>query len=226
MNRVPEIDPGFAIVPGCLSNPECDELVDILSQETVSRSRAGARHLMSQPAVAALAASKTLIHLASKWLGPTAVPFRATLFEKSSITNWLIPWHQDTALPLRHRFSMDGWGPWSEKAGVLYAHAPAWALSRVVALRVHLDASTAGNGPLRVIPSSHLYGVLTDQGVLEYVSQHDQIECLAGRGGVVVMHPLLIHASSKAQIAEPRRVLHIEYADSLHMANDVRLAVV
>jgi len=220
------IDSGYAIEPGCLSNPKCDELIDRLSSDQVARSRAGARHLMSHPGVAALAASDGLVGLASEWLRQRAVPFRATLFEKSRATNWLIPWHQDTALPLCNRFNAAGWGPWSKKTGVIYAHAPASALSRVIALRVHLDASTIGNGPLRVIPGSHQGGVLTDQSVMEYVSSHNAVECLAPRGGVIAMRPLLIHSSSKARSTEPRRVLHIEYADSLDLGEGVRLAVV
>ncbi len=224
------IDSGYGITPGCLDDRECDWLLEVLS--ALPRTRVGARHLMSNPAVAALAAGRTLTELAKEWLGRDAVPFRATLFEKSGMTNWLIPWHQDTALPLTARFDAAGWGPWSEKAGVAYAHAPAWALSRVIALRVHLDASTASNGPLRVIPGSHLKGVLTDRHVMELVEARDHMECLAPRGGVVAMRPLIIHASfkaqspDKAQSPEPRRVLHLEYADSLDLTGRILLAVV
>jgi hypothetical protein len=39
------------------------------------------------------------------------------------------------------------------------------------------------------------------------------------------MRPLLIHASSKVLSDEPRRVLHIEYADSLDLADGIRLAL-
>jgi hypothetical protein len=42
---------------------------------------------------------------------------------------------------------------------------------------------------------------------------------------VLAMRPLLIHSSSKARAPEPRRVLHIEYADSLDLAEGIRLAV-
>jgi ectoine hydroxylase-related dioxygenase (phytanoyl-CoA dioxygenase family) len=223
---VQTLDSGYAITPGCLSTRECDEVAGMLSAGTVLRSRAGARHLMANPAVATLAINRRLTELAKEWLGPVAVPFRATLFEKSGSTNWLIPWHQDTALPLAKRFDSVGWGPWSEKAGVTYAHAPAWALSRIIALRVHLDASTADNGPLRVIPGSHLDGVLIDRCVLEYVSTHDHIECVVPRGGIIAMRPLIIHSSSKARSSEPRRVMHIEYADSIDLAADIQLAVV
>ena len=107
---------------------------------------------MANPTVAVLAISDRLTELAKEWLGGVAIPFRATLFEKSSSTNWLIPWHQDTALPLTKRFDAVGWGPWSEKAGVTYAHAPTWALSRVIALRVHLDDSMSITGRSALFP--------------------------------------------------------------------------
>jgi Phytanoyl-CoA dioxygenase (PhyH) len=56
---------------------------------------------------------------------------------------------------LKERQEAPGWGPWSIKEGVQYAHAPAKALQRVLALRVHLDDSTSKNGPLRILPGTH-----------------------------------------------------------------------
>jgi ectoine hydroxylase-related dioxygenase (phytanoyl-CoA dioxygenase family) len=181
---------------------------------------------MANAAVAALAVDPRLMTIARASLGSSATPFRATLFDKSSQTNWLIPWHQDTALPLTSVFDGPEWSAWSIKAGIVYAHAPVWALSRVLALRVHLDASTSKNGPLRVVPGSHVAGVLSDQGVLDYVRQHEHMDCLIARGGVLAMYPLLIHSSSKARSGDPRRVLHLEYAESLDLGAGVHLAVV
>lgn len=219
------VDLGYSITPHCLTQDECINIARALSGDDVLRSRAGARHLMASPVVAAVAKIESLIAIAEDWLSGPAVPFRATLFEKSQAANWLVPWHQDTALPLANRFQSQSWGPWSEKAGVLYAHAPAWALARVVALRVHLDDSRAENGPLRVIPESHAHGVLTDAQTLHYASTHEPVACLTSRGGVIAMRPLLLHCSSKALSPEPRRVLHIEYAASLNLGADIRLAV-
>src|SRR5271168_2434026 len=106
---------------------------------------------MRHQAVAAFAHDSRLLQLAQSVLGHGAFPFRATLFDKSATANWLVVWHQDTALPLRECRETPGWGPWSVKDGVIYAHAPASALSQVLALRVHLDDSAAENGPLRVL---------------------------------------------------------------------------
>src|SRR5215468_784795 len=156
------LSPGFRIEDNVLYDRECDDLIEALSQGVHGRSRAGARHLMSVPAVEAISKDERLLRIARSALGDGAIPFRATLFEKSGRANWLVVWHQDTTLSLVSRNDSTEWGPWSLKAGVLYAHAPAWALSRVLALRIHLDALTSENGPLRVIPGSHLSGALTD----------------------------------------------------------------
>ena len=128
-------------------------------------------------------------------------------------------------MPLESANDSAEWGPWSLKAGILYAHAPAWALSRVLALRISLDASTGDNGPLRVIPGSHQAGVLSDDEILDLARTRENVEALVPRGGVLAMRPLLVHSSSKARGAEPRRVLHIEYADTLDLEPGLRLAI-
>ena len=143
---------GFAINKDVLSELECKKLLDHLVGSTIERSRAGARHLLSSFQVSALARDARLLAIAGGVLGGKAVPFRATLFDKSKNANWPVAWHQGTALPLRARFDAPGWGPWSTKAGVVYAHAPTAALERVTALRLHLDDSVSENGPLRVLP--------------------------------------------------------------------------
>ena len=111
------------------------------------------------------------------------------------------------------------------KRGVTYAHAPASALADVVALRVHLDESTAGNGPLRVLPGTHALGILGDERINELARTLRSIDCIVGRGGVVVMRPLLVHASSKSVSEAPRRILHIEYAAALDLGSGLELAI-
>ena len=165
-----------------------------------------------------------MVGLARCVLGCDAFPFKATLFDKSPDANWLITWHQDTALPLREKQETPGWGPWSTKEGIPYAHAPASALERVVALRLHLNDSDQENGPLRFVPGSHREGVLSDQQVETIVGKIKHVTCLIQQGGVIVMRPLIIHASSKSQSDKPRRVLHIEYATPNAVAAPLNLA--
>ncbi|MBO0860755.1 MAG: phytanoyl-CoA dioxygenase family protein [Chloracidobacterium sp.] len=217
--------PGFWIEDNVFSDAECDDLINAVPQSLQRRSRAGARHLMLIPTIKAAAKDERLLQIARLALGESAIPFRATLFDKSAGANWLVAWHQDTALPLESRNDAMGLGPWTVKMGILYAHAPAWALSRVIALRISLDASTSENGPLRIIPGSHLGGALNDDEIHELARTREIVEALVPRGGVLAMRPLLVHSSSKSRGVEPRRVLHIEYADDLDLRPGLRLAI-
>lgn len=222
---------GLAILPGVLPGEYLDHLLEeIKLHESIDlsthRSRAGIRHLLRFTPVAALSRKPELIDLAREVLGPDAFPFRATLFDKSPQANWLVAWHQDTALPLNTQLDLPGWGPWSIKDGVHYAHAPSCALSQVLALRVHFDDSTASNGPLRVLPGTHSLGVLSDDQVDDLAHRATPVDCLVPKGGIIAMRPLLIHASSKSRTETSRRVLHIEYAASSSIAHPFELAVV
>jgi len=217
---------GYAILPNIFPHNEISEVANVISQSQLKRSRAGARHILSVPVVCKVAEDLRLLSIAREVLGQAAIPFRATLFDKSPSSNWLVAWHQDTALPLVKRTEEPGWGPWSIKEGVNYAHAPREALEQVLALRVHLDDSESANGPLRVIPETHCGGVLSDSEIQKRASTSQHVECTVARGGLIAMRPLIIHASSKAENDSPRRVLHIEYAARIEISNELRLATV
>jgi ectoine hydroxylase-related dioxygenase (phytanoyl-CoA dioxygenase family) len=224
-NQEQTIANGFSVIPDVFTSNEIEALSDAVSSSSLPRGRAGIRHALANPAVAAFARSPKLVDIAKKILSAGAVPFRATFFDKSPSANWLVIWHQDKALPLRQRHELAGWGPWSTKDGILYSHAPTSALTKVVALRVHLDDSTKLNGPLRVLPGTHDNGVLSDQAVHQLSLEIPPVDCLVPKGGVLVMRPSLIHSSSKSQVEAARRVLHIEYAASLNIVPGVELAI-
>jgi len=215
---------GFAIAPSLIEEGEAESALSDLEAANLNRSRAGARHILSQPRVQRLANDPRVLNLARAVLGEKALPFRATLFDKSPNSNWLVVWHQDTALPLQEKREAPGWGPWSVKDGITYAHAPAKALEQVLALRIHLDDSTDSNGPLRVIPGTHVRGVLTDEELQKLDSEIEPVPCTVDKGGVVAMRPLIVHASSKSQSLLPRRVLHIEYSAVSGFENQLQLA--
>jgi ectoine hydroxylase-related dioxygenase (phytanoyl-CoA dioxygenase family) len=218
-------DTGFSITESVFERQEMQQISQALETADLPRTKAGIRNALYVPAVRALAAHPNLVTLAATFIGDQPTPFRATLFDKSAISNWLVAWHQDTALPIHRRVPDSTWGPWSVKGGVLHAIAPASALATVVALRVHLDDSTLGNGPLRVLPSTHTGGVLSHDEIEKMAAVVTPVACVASAGGVVAMRPLVVHASSKASDNQPRRVLHIEYATSVHLGTGIELAV-
>ena len=181
---------GFEIASEFLPASDVEALAVALDHSAVRRSRAGMRNVLQIEAVHSLALGPSVLKFARTALGEQALPFRATLFDKSRDSNWLVVWHQDTALPLRERKDVPGWGPWSIKEGVICAHAPAAALEQVLAVRVHLDNSTAENGPLRVLPGTHKSGVLSDDAIHDLSLRLDEIVCELPAGGVLLMKPL------------------------------------
>jgi hypothetical protein len=216
---------GFAVLDSVLARNEIRGVFEDLAVNPLLRTKAGARHALRHPAVLKLASDPRLLNIAWDVLDAGAFPFRATLFDKSLAANWLVVWHQDTALPLLERHDAPGWGPWSVKAAVLYAHAPAAALEQVLALRVHLDDSTERNGPLRVLPGTHDRGVLDDDQITRCATEIPAVTCTVAQGGVLAMRPLILHASTKSLDPTPRRVLHIEYASTRDLGHGLQLAV-
>ena len=67
--------------------------------------------------------------------------------------------------------------------------------------------------------------MLTDEVVREIAARETAVSARVERGGVLAMSPLLIHASSKSRSATPRRVLHLEYAEALRLAEGIVLAI-
>jgi ectoine hydroxylase-related dioxygenase (phytanoyl-CoA dioxygenase family) len=133
------------------------------------------------------------------------------LFDKPPEANWKVPWHQDLTIAVKEKRDTPGFGPWSIKAGVLHVQPPVAVLETMLAVRIHLDDCDESNGPLRVIPGSHLLGRLSTEQIRE-MSAPPAVSCTVEAGGALLMRPLLLHASSASRSPLHRRVIHIEFA--------------
>ena len=202
---------GFAIVPSVLPKDMLETLERGLP--TSSGANGGLRNLLDMPWIVALAASSAVRGLIEPVLGHDAFPVRAILFDKTPVANWKVSWHQDLTIAVKERAEVAGYGPWTEKAGVVHVQPPVSILEHMLAGRLHIDESGAANGPLRVLPGSHRAGRLRDAEIPVWRERIAEQLCLIPRGGVLLMRPLLLHASSPAESPEHRRVIHIEYAN-------------
>src|ERR1700685_3647610 len=108
---------GFAILPEVLTRSDLDQLDESLKRDPLPRSRAGMRHAIRHPAVLAVARESRLRAIAQEVLGCDPFPFTATWFDKSTLSNWIVAWHQDKALPLRDRRGVSWGGPRAGKTG-------------------------------------------------------------------------------------------------------------
>jgi len=173
---------------------------------------AGSRNLLQQPWCAALV-SPIRSYLQSIGLLPVdAVAVQCTLFRKTPDCNWKVPYHQDLSIPVAARIADPALSGWSQKEDGHYVQAPAELLDGLLAVRLHLDPSDLDAGALRVLPGSHRLGRLSPERIAAMDKRSDEVVCTADAGDLVLMKPLLLHASSKAERPAGRRVLHFLFA--------------
>jgi len=151
---------GFALVPGAVSPSTVHALRSALGSADGDGVRRrenvyAIRNLLEAvPAVRELARSPGVRALVEPVLGAGAFAVRGILFDKTPDANWKVAWHQDLTIAVRGRREVEGFGPWSEKAGVVHVQPPAAVLERMVTVRLSLDPCGPENGPVCVIPGS------------------------------------------------------------------------
>lgn len=217
LNRI-ECD-GYAVQEDVLSEAEIDQLIDAIErrEDGIGLQRHGrifaVRNLLDVPEFRKLAESEPVSELARTVLGcDAAFPVRGILFDKIPEANWKVPWHQDVTIAVQEREEIEGFGPWSTKAGTLHVQPPAAVLERMISIRLHLDACDESNGALYVVPGSHRSGRIAEAEIPSILGQSPSHVCTVDRGGALLMRPLLLHASSASQAPTHRRVIHLDFA--------------
>lgn len=171
----------------------------------------GQRLNWSRDLISSVGSESPLTQMARE-LVPSAFPVRVVVFNKSSETNWNVPWHQDRVIAVRERHELEGYGVWTHKAGIWHVEPPIELLESMIFARVHLDDSDASNGCLQLGLGTHKLGCIaaTDaQKVAEKVRIED---CIARRGDVLFVKALTLHRSSTSQRSSDRRTLRIDYS--------------
>ena len=190
-----------------------ESTLEVLRQEfrrLNSQSTAGIRNVIAQsPAIAALASLECITDLL---LGPERQPVRSLLFDKTPQANWPVAWHQDRTITTKERHEFEGYSPWSRKAGIDHVEPPAELLEQMVTLRIHLDDTGEDNGPLSVIPGSHRKGKIPPDQIPE-IAERGTSSLTCNAGDVLMMRPLLLHSSRRAQEPSHRRIIHLEFAE-------------
>ena len=197
---------GFAVIPHVMDDAACDLIAGNL--EALEMAAAGSRRLLEQRWCAELARRLRAHARIAPLLPRGAVAVQCTFLAKTPTRNWLVALHQDLSIPVRERVASECCSGWSEKEGQLFVQAPEVVLSELIAVRLHVDECPADSGALRVVPGSHVLGRLDPKDAERIRNERGERVVPVGRGGVLAMRPLLLHASSKAARPHVRRVLH------------------
>ena len=135
---------------------------------------------------------------------------KAIYFNKPAFSNWYVTWHQDLSIHVKEKIEHPDFHGWTNKKGFIGVIPPKEILSNTITIRVHLDDTTIENGGLKIIPRSHK-NILKNQAIKHFTQTELSIDCNVLAGGIQLMKPLLLHASSKSQNNKSRRVIHLEF---------------
>lgn len=209
---------GFTLLPQVFSEAEVEALCAGLGGaladgrdgplRSQNGSIYGARNVLALWPEAADAWRKpVLVAVLEAVLGPGFGLVRGLYFDKPPGQSWTLPWHKDLTVAVRdNRLPGRAFGKPTRKAGVPHVEAPLEVLTAMLTARIHLDDVTEENGPLQVLPGSHRTGKTLEPGAVP------PRKVLAQRGDVLLMRPLLAHASGHThpETRRHRRILHLE----------------
>lgn len=212
---------GFAVISNAITADDRARLLAITApQECMLGKRAkrdatyAMRHLLwERPGLRDLLRATGIDQLVHRVLNCSAEPISVTYFDKNPSANWKVGAHQDLLMPVEAATSDPEFRNWTKKLGVVYVEPPLSVLETLTAARLHFDDCPASNGPLTVVPQSHLRGRLDVAEAAQW-SGNDFVVVPAAAGDMLLMRPLLLHRSSAASQRADRRVLHVVYAAS------------
>ena len=155
-------------------------------------------------------ALKTIIY---KVFGDDYFVVKSIYFDKPEASNWFVAYHQDLTISVDKKLDIVGFAPWTTKQNQYAVQPPTSILKNNFTIRIHLDDTDANNGALKVVYQSHLKGIYRP----ETIDWNNEVECICPvkKGGIMIMKPLLLHASNKTTNQAKRRVIHIEFSRSI-----------
>ena len=195
-----------------LSSAQLKPLNDGLAHHPLKAQLSGLRQVERQiPAVADFIHGEVIDELVSSYLGEKGCFLRALLFDKRPERNWPVGWHQDLALVTEHPERFPAITPWRKRGHSYHHQGHLSALENMLTVRLHIDDADRQNGCLKLIPKTHRLGILNAETIQDFCNSHPEQHCEARAGELLVMSPLILHASSRSQLPTHRRVLHIEF---------------
>ena len=207
---------GFAIIDAVFTNSELSEITtcieereESLANTKKSKDLFAIRKIFTElPGIKDKILIGNIKSIIKDFFGPDYFIIKGLYFNKPSLSNWFVAYHQDRSVSVSNKIDSPLYKGWTIKDNQFGVQPPVTVLESIYTVRIHLDDCTGENGALHVIPGSHKKGVNTSQPALE-----TEVLCEVPRGGIMIMRPLLLHASHKSTVTASRRVLHIEFCN-------------
>ncbi len=203
---------GFQIIENVYSKNEIDEILQILEHKQIENKFGVREFLTDNPEIADKIFTKHLIDIIKSISSDCNKSIKSIYFDKPPSANWIVNWHQDLTINLVEKRDAPNFKNWRTKQERVIVQPNIELLESIFTIRIHLDDCTRENGALRVIENSHHKGIIE---IKEWIKNKDGIEkiCEVKKGGVLIIKPLILHASRRTENRKNRRVIHIEFTD-------------
>jgi len=213
------LENGFTIINDIYSTAEIERIESVIQATDTSKENfrkteglfAIRQFLKEIPNVVNLVFNDKLTDLISKLFDKTYFISKSIYFDKPEESNWFVAYHQDLTISVNNKIPVDGFGPWTVKQNQFAVQPPLNYLENNFTIRIHLDETDELNGALKVIPQSHKKGIYRPDAI--NLSKENETVCNVKKGGVMIMRPLLMHASGRTANNKKRRVIHIEFSN-------------
>ncbi|WP_118952476.1 phytanoyl-CoA dioxygenase family protein [Taibaiella helva] len=214
-------DKGYLVLDNILNAEACGAITEVIDRATAagtafrrSRDLFAIRHVFTElPGLTSLVLTPALKKIVHDYAGPDYFISKTIYFDKPATSNWFVAYHQDLTIAVDQRTEAPGYDPWTRKDEQFAVQPPVALLERNLTLRIHLDDTDETNGTLRVVPGSHRKGIYRPE-TIDWSREREEI-CAVPAGGVMLMRPLLLHASSRSTAEKRRRVLHLECSNAV-----------
>jgi hypothetical protein len=210
---------GFAVINDVYSAEELGQIISMIdaadqSGDTFRKTDdlfAVRQFLKEMPGVLPIILNKGLKDLLGFIFGESYFVSKSIYFDKPEKSNWFVAWHRDLTISVNTKVLLPGFTNWTRKHNQFAVQPPFFILKENFTIRIHLDDTDKGNGALRVVAGSHVANDLT----VGNFSGKTEVICNVKAGGVMIMRPLLMHASNRTVNNKRRRVIHIEFSNAI-----------
>jgi len=222
MNNSKEIySEGFTIINDVYTEDEIEKLISLIEDKTKNDSD-NATFRRSQdlfairqfhkeiPEILDFVFNENLKEIIESNFGKRYFITKSIYFDKPEKSNWFVAYHQDLTISVDKKIEVENFENWTLKQNQFAVQPPKEILEDNFTIRIHIDKTTKDNGALKVINNSHSKGILRIEN-LNFETEKETI-CEVEKGGIMIMKPLLFHASNKTTNNERRRVIHIEFS--------------
>jgi ectoine hydroxylase-related dioxygenase (phytanoyl-CoA dioxygenase family) len=191
---------GYSILANIYSENEIDEILKCFENRKFNsntfqdtKNVFAVRQLLKNiPELSKILFNENLLNLLNDLFESNYFLTKAIYFDKPPKSNWFVSYHQDLSISVDKKVDIENYIHWTFKKNQYGVQPPTKILEDTITIRIHLDDTNENNGALKVIPKSHLKGVIrynSENWVLE-----NEYNCNVNKGGIMLMKPLTLHA--------------------------------